>query len=40
MNGYRKGLNGKQAVWASKKYCGHRVLPDKIMTELDDKGIV
>jgi len=24
-------LNGKQAAWASKKYWGHRDLPDSIM---------
>jgi hypothetical protein len=35
MDGYRRGLNGKQAAWASKKYRGHRVLPENIMRELD-----
>jgi hypothetical protein len=33
MDGYRKGLNGKEAAWASKKYRGHRVLPAGIMDE-------
>jgi len=40
MDGYRKGLNGKQAAWASKKYHGHHVLLEEIMNELDNKGIV
>ncbi|OAX33859.1 hypothetical protein K503DRAFT_775150, partial [Rhizopogon vinicolor AM-OR11-026] len=31
MNGYRRGLNGKQAAWASKQYRGHRVLPEAIL---------
>ncbi|KAG2056618.1 hypothetical protein BDR06DRAFT_850242, partial [Suillus hirtellus] len=35
MDAYHKGLNGSQAAWAAKKYCGHRVLPDSILTELD-----
>jgi hypothetical protein len=30
-------LNGKQAAWANKKYCGHRVLPgESILKELDE----
>jgi hypothetical protein len=29
------GLNGAQAIWANKRYHGHRVLPDSIMNELD-----
>jgi len=35
MDAYRKGLNGKQAAWAAKKYCGHCTIPDTILTELD-----
>ena len=35
MDGYRLGMNGKQAAWASKKYRGHQVLPESIMRELD-----
>jgi hypothetical protein len=35
MDGYRKGLNGQQAAWASKKYRGHCVLPEKIMGEVE-----
>ncbi|KAG1835846.1 hypothetical protein F4604DRAFT_1623007 [Suillus subluteus] len=35
MDAYHKGLNGKQAAWASKKYRGHRVLPDSILHDLD-----
>ena len=33
MDAYEKGLNGKQAAWASKKYWGHQVLPESIMME-------
>ena len=39
MDAYEKGLNGKQAAWASKKYRGHRVLPESIMRELFEAGI-
>lgn len=39
MDAYRRGLGGKQAAWASKKYRGHRVLPEKILEELDAEGI-
>jgi hypothetical protein len=35
MDAYEKGLNGKQAAWAAKKYRGHRVLPENLMAELD-----
>jgi len=40
MDGYMKGLNGKQSAWANKKYRGHRVLPESIMAELDRAGII
>ncbi|KAF9035958.1 hypothetical protein BJ165DRAFT_1355066 [Panaeolus papilionaceus] len=36
---YRKGLNGAQAAYASKKYRGHRVLPMGILKECEDAGI-
>ncbi|OBZ62739.1 hypothetical protein A0H81_15008 [Grifola frondosa] len=39
MDAYRKGLSGKQAIWASKKYRGHRVLPNTILDELLKAGI-
>jgi hypothetical protein len=35
MDAYAKGLDGKQAAWAAKKYHGHRVLPDSILCEFD-----
>ena len=35
MDAYKKGLNGAQAVWANRKYHGHRVLPENILTKLD-----
>jgi hypothetical protein len=35
IDAYDKGLNGKQTAWASKKYRGHRVLPESIMADLD-----
>ncbi len=31
MDAYSRGLNGRQAAWASRKYRGHRVLPNDIM---------
>ncbi|KAG1818413.1 hypothetical protein EV424DRAFT_1347677 [Suillus variegatus] len=39
MDTYRKGLDGKQAAWASKKYHGHRVLPETIMRDLAEAGL-
>jgi len=39
MDAYRRGLNGKQAVWASKKYCSHRVLPESIFADLATAGL-
>jgi len=35
MDAYSKGLNGRQAAWAARKYRGHRVLPATIMDELE-----
>ena len=34
MDAYRKGLSGKQAAWAGKKYRGHRVLPASLLDDL------
>ena len=39
MDAYKRGLTGKQAVWASKKYRGHRVLPNTILEELEQAGL-
>ncbi|KAG2046448.1 hypothetical protein BDR06DRAFT_899234 [Suillus hirtellus] len=36
IDAYAKGLNGTQAAWAIKKYCGHCMLPESIMKEFDD----
>ena len=38
MDTYDHGLNGRQAVWVSRKYCGHWVLPNDIMEELGKMG--
>ncbi|KAG1753844.1 uncharacterized protein EDB91DRAFT_1043531, partial [Suillus paluster] len=35
VNAYKRGLDGKQAVWVIKKYCGHCVLPEFIMQEFE-----
>jgi hypothetical protein len=40
MDAYRKGLDGKQAAWASKKYRGHPVLPETLMRDLADAGLI
>jgi len=40
MDAYKRGLNGRQAAWASRKYRGHRVLPIDIMDELEKAGVV
>jgi len=34
MDAYSKGLKGKGAAWAAKKYRGHRVLPETILMML------
>jgi hypothetical protein len=39
IDAYRKGLNGRQAAWATKKYRGHHVLPNCILDELDKAHI-
>jgi hypothetical protein len=39
MNAYKKGLSGKLAAWATKKYCGHWVLPNSVLAELKIAGI-
>ncbi|KAJ3560170.1 hypothetical protein NP233_g11010 [Leucocoprinus birnbaumii] len=31
---YSKGLNGTQAAWAARKFCGHQVIPDLILRDL------
>ena len=40
VDAYARGLNGRQAAWAARKYRGHRVLPEWILEELDRKNIV
>jgi hypothetical protein len=40
MDAYEKGLNGKQAVWASKKFRGHYVLPESIFRDLNQPNII
>ena len=39
MDAYRKGLNGRQAAWAAKKYCGHRVIPESILQDLSQADV-
>ncbi|PPQ68183.1 hypothetical protein CVT24_005070, partial [Panaeolus cyanescens] len=39
IDAYSRGLNGRQAAWAARKYKGHRVLPESIMDELEKAGI-
>jgi hypothetical protein len=39
MDAYERGLNGKQAAWAAKKYSSHQVLPEFIIMELDEANI-
>jgi hypothetical protein len=36
IDAYDKGLNGKEAAWASKQYRGHRVLPESLLRDLDN----
>ena len=40
MDAYRRGLNGNQAAWASKKYRGHTgTIPESILNDLEKAGI-
>ncbi|KAJ3968853.1 hypothetical protein EV361DRAFT_387820 [Lentinula raphanica] len=36
MDAYHKGLDGKWAAWAAKKYHGHRVLPESLMKDMEE----
>jgi hypothetical protein len=36
MDAYSKGLKGKGAAWAAKKYRGHRVILEIMLKEFDD----
>jgi len=36
IDAYAKGLQGKGAAWAAKKYRGHRILPESILQDFDD----
>jgi hypothetical protein len=36
MDAYIKGLTGKGATWAAKKYRGHQMLPESILKEFDN----
>ncbi|KIM92435.1 hypothetical protein PILCRDRAFT_94260 [Piloderma croceum F 1598] len=38
MEAYAKGLKGKGAAWAAKKYCGHWVLPESFLKEFEKAG--
>ena len=40
LDAYSRGLNGRQAAWASRKYRGHRVLPESILQELETAHIM
>jgi hypothetical protein len=31
-----KGLNGKQAAWAAKRYHGHRTVSESYLTKYDE----
>jgi hypothetical protein len=39
MDAYRKDLTSMQAAWATKKYQGHRVIPNTILAELEKAHI-
>jgi len=40
MDAYSRGLNGRQAAWAARKYRGHRMLPESIMNDLEKASVV
>ncbi|OAX35609.1 hypothetical protein K503DRAFT_696673 [Rhizopogon vinicolor AM-OR11-026] len=40
MDAYYRGLDGKQAVWTSKQYQGHCVLPKTILADLETVNLL
>ncbi|KAF8990334.1 hypothetical protein BDQ17DRAFT_1255902, partial [Cyathus striatus] len=40
MDAYLHGLDGKQAVWAGKKYKGHHVLPPGWRKDFTDNKVM
>ena len=40
IDAYERGLDGKQAAWAARKYRGHCVLPQDILEELGKEGLL
>ena len=40
IDAYDKGLDGKQAAWAAKKYHGHGVLPASLKIDLFKAGLM
>jgi hypothetical protein len=32
---YEKGLNGREAVWAARKYRGHRIILENLMADME-----
>ena len=39
MDAYIKGLSGKQAAWAGKKYHGHHLLSETLIKDLENAKI-
>jgi hypothetical protein len=35
IDAYSKGLNVQQTAWAARKYCGHCMLPETLMDDLE-----
>lgn len=40
MDAYAKGLTSAQAVWATRRYHGHRRLPLRILQEIENATIL
>jgi hypothetical protein len=40
MEAYRRGASGILAAWAQKQYRGHRSIPESILVQLDECGLV
>ncbi|THU81191.1 hypothetical protein K435DRAFT_694079, partial [Dendrothele bispora CBS 962.96] len=39
MDAYLKGLNGRQAAWAARKYRGHWVFPASLMADMEKENM-
>ncbi|KAJ4467809.1 hypothetical protein J3R30DRAFT_3306521, partial [Lentinula aciculospora] len=37
---YAKGFNGREAAYATKRYCGHRCIPTEYLKDFESDGVL